>query len=77
MKINVYNEELTERVEFVTKTAGTGAKFCGIAFYLASPKELHSSPNDDDSSAVTFWGDSPEKLHRLLSRALQEIERAK
>jgi len=77
MKINVYNEELTERVEFGTKIAGTGVKFYGISFYLASPKELHSSPSDDDSSAVTFWGDTPEKLRRLLSTALKEIEKSK
>ncbi len=77
MRINVYNEELTERVEFVTKTAGTGVKFYGISFYLASPKELHSSPSDDDSSAVTFWGDSREKLHGLLSKALKEVEKSK
>jgi hypothetical protein len=77
MKVNVYNEELTERVEFRTKTAGTGVKFYGISFYLASPKELHSTPSDDDSSAVTFWGDSPETLHGLLSRALREIEKLK
>jgi hypothetical protein len=55
MKINVYNEELTDRVKFVTKTVETtGAQFCGISFYLASPQELHHSPGDDDSSAVTF-----------------------
>ena len=77
MKINVYNEELTERVGFVTKIAGTGVKFYGISFFLASPQELHSSPSDDDSSAVTFWGDTSEKLHGLLSRALKEIEKSK
>lgn len=75
MKINIYNEELTDRVKFVAKTATTGTRFCGISFYMASPKELHSDSNDDDSSAVTFWSDSPQKLHALLSRALKEIEK--
>jgi hypothetical protein len=78
MHINVYNEELTDRVKFVTKTVETtGAKFYGISFHLAAPKELHDSPGDDDTPAVTFWGDNPEKLTRLLSRALKEIENSK
>jgi hypothetical protein len=51
--------------------------FYGISFHLASPKELHNSQGDDDTSAVTFWGDNPEKLRRLLSRAIKEIENSK
>jgi hypothetical protein len=77
MRVNIYNEELTDRVKFVTKTAGTGVMFYGISFHLASPKELHNSQGDDDTSAVTFWGDNPEKLRRLLSRAIKEIENSK
>jgi hypothetical protein len=77
MRVNVYNEELTDRVKFMTRKAGTGVEFYGISFYLASPVELHSSPTDDDSSAVTFWGDNPERLHRLLSTALKELEKSK
>lgn len=29
--------------------------FYGIRMYLASPSELHHSPQDDDRSAITFW----------------------
>ena len=57
MRINVYAQEITERVERVVATAdNTGATFIGIRFYLDSPDCL-VPPNhpDDDSSAVTFW----------------------
>ena len=75
MNINVYNEELTERVELATKiAANTGAKFYGLHFYLA-PDELHHGDNDDDSSAVVPWGDSPEKLLALLSKATAAVQR--
>jgi hypothetical protein len=78
MHVNVYNEELTDRVKFVTKTVeSTGVTFYGISFHLASPPDLHHSPGDDDTPAVTFWGNNPEKLHRLLSRALKEIDNSK
>lgn len=76
MKINVYNEELTERVELLPKTAAnTGAKFYGLHFFLLSPSELHHGKGDDDSSAVVLWGDSPEKLLALLSKATAEVQR--
>lgn len=29
--------------------------FYGVRMYLASPPELHDSPEDDDRSAITFW----------------------
>jgi len=76
MRINVYNEELTERVEFRKKTAAnTGAEFYGLYFYLHSPEQLHHGAGDDDSSAVILWSDTPEKLLRLLSKAADEIKR--
>jgi hypothetical protein len=63
---NVYNEELTERIEFQKDEAKTGTPFHGLYFYLASPEALHNTATDDDTSAVILWGDSPEKLLRLL-----------
>jgi hypothetical protein len=74
MKINVYNEELTDRVELQKVSAKTGAPFYGLSFYLASPDVLHNTPGDDDSSAVVFWSDSREKLVALLSSALKQID---
>lgn len=59
MRLNVYAEELTDRVEIVTKTVtdekfGTRT-FYGVRVYLESPPVLHSDPQDDDTSAITFW----------------------
>ena len=52
MRVNVYNEELTDRVEPATKIAN-GVTFHGIRFFVG-PENLHTD-NDDDTSAVTFF----------------------
>lgn len=64
MRVNVYAEEMTPRVELISKEIN-GRKFTGIRFYLELPVTLRSGQvagpfihedGDDDSSAVTFWG---------------------
>jgi hypothetical protein len=55
MRINVYSQELTKKVELVEKTADTGITYYGVRLYLASPDILHHTPDDDDRSAITFW----------------------
>jgi hypothetical protein len=56
MRINVYAEELTDEVEIVEKRAeNTGRRFFGVRVFLKSPEDLHSTPQDDDRSAITFW----------------------
>ena len=57
MRINIYAQEITDRVEIVSATAeNTGAMFLGVRFYLESPDSLKPPQHpDDDSSAVTFW----------------------
>lgn len=68
MRVNVYAEEITDRVEIVTKQTDDG-DFTGLRFYLELPMTVpldggyayHRGPfvhrpGDDDSSAVTFWG---------------------
>lgn len=76
MRVNVYAEELTHRVKVVTKPEKT--KLTGICFYLELPATVDGKnysgpfihrPEDDDSSAVTFWG-TPERLRQLLRNAL-------
>lgn len=72
MRVNVYAEEITERVELVEKGG-----FTGIRFYLHLPVThgqvqikgpfMHHQ-GDDDSSAVTFWG--KRDLRDVLSKAL-------
>lgn len=64
MRVNVYAEEITQRVELIEKNG-----FTGIRFYLELPVTIptgtgvtiHKGPfqhhkGDDDSAAVTFWG---------------------
>jgi hypothetical protein len=73
MRVNVYAEEMTSRVEIVEKEI-EGQKFTGLRFYLELPVTLYDKegkptaatvsgpfmhrPGDDDSAAVTFWGKS-------------------
>lgn len=76
MRVNVYAEEMTHRVELVQK-----GDFTGVRFYLELPvtvgKEQVSGPflhheNDDDSSAVTFWG--KRELRIVLKKALALLD---
>lgn len=74
MRVNVYDEEITDKIEIVEKTVD-GVTFTGIRFYLAfpgpdgEPNFFIHRPGDDDSSAVTFWskGDPGEVLRKALS----------
>lgn len=87
MRINVYAEEITDRVELVCK-----GEFTGVRFYLELPVALSTppaklgeqpgvahirgpfvhKPGDDDSAAVTFWGKRAFKA--AMIRALQLID---
>ena len=77
MRVNIYAEEMTDRIEIITKEI-EGEKFTGLIFYLELPVSLgpgHSITagpfihklGDDDSSAVTFWGKND--LRKLLRQA--------
>lgn len=69
MRVNVYAEEITSRIEIIEKTTKDG-KFTGVRFYLELPVTMPSAaggfdqvagpfmhhPGDDDSAAITFWG---------------------
>jgi len=68
MRINIYNEELTDRVELTTKEAN-GVTLNGIRFFVGEAKE--HTPGDDDSSAVRFWF-SEEYGRGLLRKSLQK-----
>jgi len=87
MRVNIYAEEMTERIEVVKKEID-GEKFTGLRFYLYLPVTVGPSgnrtqvtgpfmhgPNDDDSSAVTFWG--KKDLKKILEHALFILERGK
>jgi hypothetical protein len=74
MRINVYSEEITDKVEVAIKEAKTGASFYGLLFFLHSPKQLHHSNTDNDQSAVILWKDSPEALLALLVKATDAVQ---
>lgn len=87
MRVNIYAEELTQRVEIVQK-----GEFTGLRFYLELPVTapvndekgnqvgntvyrgpfMHH-PGDDDSAAVTFWG--KRDLREVLKVALEQLDR--
>lgn len=81
MRVNVYAEEMTDRIELIFKTTEDGT-FTGLRFYLELPATIRDGPHagenvqgpfihrpgDDDSAAVTFWG--KRDLRRVLWRAL-------
>ena len=85
MRVNIYAEEMTQRVEIVEKTTADGT-FTGLRFYLELPVTVphprggniqHRGPfmhrpGDDDSSAVTFWG--KHDLRVVLKKALEELD---
>lgn len=87
MRVNVYAEEMTQRVEIVQK-----GEFTGLRFYLELPVTVPVNdekgnqvgntvyqgpfmhhPGDDDSAAVTFWG--KRDLREVLKVALEQLDR--
>jgi hypothetical protein len=81
MRVNVYAEEMTDRIEIIGKEID-GHTFTGLRFYLELPATVNGvqhqapfmhRPGDDDSSAVTFWG--KRDLRLLLVQALSMLDR--
>ncbi len=85
MRVNVYAEEMTNKIEIVKKTTPDG-DFTGLRFYLELPVTLPNGygghtiyrgpfmhrPGDDDSAAVTFWG--KRDLRDVLRQALAMLD---
>lgn len=80
MRVNVYAEEMTGRVEITAKRIGD-TTFTGLRFPLELPVTVGSAevrgpfmhrPRDDDSSAVTFWG--KRDMRPLLRKALEQLD---
>lgn len=82
MRVNVYAEEMTDRVEVVQK-----GEFTGVRFWLELPATVQlpdqigisqirgpftHHPGDDDSAAVTFWG--KRELRKALVKALALLD---
>lgn len=75
MKINIYGNNLRDRVEVDKKTPkDTGVEYTGLQFYIA-PDCIHG-PDDDDTSAVVFWYSNKVErglLKAALERALKHL----
>jgi hypothetical protein len=82
MRINVYDEEMTDRIEVIERKVN-GNTFTGLRFYLELPVTTMPSgeqvrgpflhgPSDDESSAVTFW--SKDDMRGLLEMALTKLD---
>jgi len=81
MRVNIYAEEITERIEIVSKEIDSHT-FTGLRFYLELPATVggkqYRGPfihrfGDDDSSAVTFWG--KRDLRNILRQALVILDK--
>ena len=80
MRVNVYAEEMTDRIEIIGKEID-GHTFTGLRFYLELPATVGGKqyqapfmhrPGDDDSAAVTFWG--KRDLREVLRKALSALD---
>ncbi len=80
MRINVYAEEMTDRLEIISKSI-EGHTYTGLRLYLELPATVNGHqyqgpfmhrPGDDDSSAVTFWG--KRDLREVLKKALALLD---
>lgn len=87
MRVNIYAEEITDRVELIKKTI-EGTEYTAVRFYLELPTTITipeaiggtinvsgpfiHRPGDDDSSAVTFWG--KQDLRKILLKAIKLLD---
>ena len=81
MRVNVYAEEMTDRVEIISKEI-KGQTLTGLRLYLELPVTLPGQdpvsgpfihhPGDDDSSAITIWG--KRDLRRVLEIMTEKLD---
>jgi hypothetical protein len=75
MRVQIYQEELGEGVEIISQTSRNGEVFVGLRIWLKTCQSLldHSTPEDDDRSAITFWmnnsmGGGEKELQKLVDQ---------
>ena len=77
MRINVYSEEITDRIEIVRKSA-EGRDFTGIRCNLLTHESMVPPKHpDDDSSAVTFWFDSADAAYNFAWRLTAAVDNSR
>jgi hypothetical protein len=75
MRVQIYEEELGEGVEIIKQVSRNNETFFGLRIWLKTCQPLleHSTPEDDDRSAVTIWARSLTELQTInaqISRAI-------
>lgn len=84
MRVNVYGEELTDRIELVSKevteeATGEVFTFYGVRLWLKFPNQpwwIHrkvDGEEDDDSSAITVWASTKAALREVFEGALLAV----
>lgn len=73
MRLNVYSQELTNEVIHIEKESNTGIVYSAAQLILHSSEKLHSSADDDDRSAVTFWLPKSSARREEMAQAFEEI----
>lgn len=86
MRVNVYGEELTDRIELIEKevveeSTGKTFSFYGVRLWLKFPNQpwwIHrktiSGEDDDDSSAVTIWAETKDELAGVFKDCLLALK---
>lgn len=77
MRVHVYQEEMGEGIEIIETTSRNGEHFFGLRVWLKTCQPLidHSTPEDDDRSAITFWARDFNDLSALVSEAAYQLQR--
>lgn len=55
MRVNIYAEEMTDRLEIISKEI-EGQSFTGLRFYLELPATFPAPPYDDEEKTMTVRG---------------------
>jgi len=78
MRVQIYQEELGEGCEVIQQTSRNGETFYGLRIWLKTCQSLldHSTKEDDDRSAVTFWCRNLGDLGILAYNMQEAITRA-
>jgi hypothetical protein len=74
MRINIYEEELTDEIEIVETWPGSGDRtFYGVRIFLKSHPDLHHTSEDDDRSAITFWVNTHERAEIMQDHLRRDL----
>jgi len=76
-RFNVYSEELGEGYQVIDQNSRQGEPFYGLRIWLKTPQVLldHSTAEDDDRNAVTFFARTEDELQLLVDELQQALDR--